>query len=178
MPDSNKLTEVITRCHQELDELFLLHQEAVLLGRFGGAIQLLDCFEELHHLHMSFEDEELIPKLAQLGDQGRWSVSLYTSEHSKVQELMGKTRISLLSLSEDRLSNKSLRRRIIGFLDKEKTLKGLLEHHQEREEVGILPELDTHTDTRWRESVIKPFLKEWNYRMERNRSIVAGIDFP
>jgi hypothetical protein len=178
MPDNTKLTEVITRCHGELDELFLLHQEAVLLGRFDGAIQLLNYFEELHHLHMSFEDEELIPKLAQLGDQGRWPVSLYTGEHSKVQELMGKTRNSLLSLSEDQLSNKSLRRRIIGFLDKEKTFKGLLEHHQEREEAGMLPELDGHTDTRWRVSVIKPFLKEWNYRKERNMSIVNGIDFP
>jgi len=172
------LTEVITRCHGELDELFLLHQEAVLLGRFDGAIQLLNYFDELHHLHMSFEDEELIPKLAQLGDQGRWPASLYSGEHSKVQELMGKARSSLLSLSEDQISNKSSRRQIIELLDKGKTFKGLLEHHQEREEAGILPELDRQTDTRWRESVIRPFLKEWNYRMERNQSIVAGIDFP
>ena len=178
MPDNSKLTEVIVRCHQELNELFLLHQEAVLLGNFDDAILLMDCFRELHHLHMSFEDESLIPGLDGLGERGRWPASLYRDEHAKVQELMGKTRNSLLSLSEDRLSNKSLRRRIIGFLDKEKTFKGLLEHHQEREEVGILPELDAHTDTRWRVSVIKPFLKEWNDRMQRNMSIVNGIDFP
>ncbi len=33
MPDHTKLVDVITQCHQGLDELFLLHQEAVLLAR-------------------------------------------------------------------------------------------------------------------------------------------------
>ena len=85
---------------------------------------------------------------------------------------MGKIEDSLLSLSKDQLSNKDLRREIIAFLDQEKTFKGLCEHHQEREEAGMLPELDRQTDTKWCASVIEPFLKEWNDCMERNMSIV------
>lgn len=176
MPDNTKLTEVIARCHRELDELFLLHQEAVLLGRFDEAIKLLNCFKELHHLHMGFEDEKLIPKLDELGNRGRWPASLYTDEHAKVRELMEKTEDNLLSLSKGKLSNKDLRREIIAFLDKEKTFKGLCEHHQEREEAGMLPELDKHTDTKWRASIIEPFLKEWDDCMERNMNIVHEID--
>jgi hypothetical protein len=172
MSDKSKLTEVITQCHRELDEFFLLHQEAVLLGRFDDALQLLNGFKELHHLHMGFEDETLIPKLDGLGDLGRWPASLYTAEHAKVHELMGKTEENLLSLSKRQLSDKDLRREIIAFLDQEKTFKGLCEHHQEREEAGMLPELDRHSDTEWRASVIEPFLKEWNDCMERNMSIV------
>ena len=178
MSDNTKLTEVIAQCHKELDEVFLLHQEAALLGRFDEAMQLLHCFKELHHLHMGFEDEELIPKLDGLSDQSRWPASLYADEHAKVQELMGKTENDLLSLSKGRLSNKDFRRRIISFLDKERTFKRLCEHHQEREEAGMLPELDRQTDTKWRLSVIGPFLREWNCCMDHNMDIVIGIDFP
>jgi hypothetical protein len=177
MLDNTKLTAVVTRCHQELDELFLLHQEAVLLGSFDAAIQLLNCFKELHHLHMGFEDEKLIPKLDTLGNQGRWPASLYTHEHAKVQQLMGKTGDNLLSLSKGQRSNKNLRREIIAFLDTEKTFKGLCEHHQEREEAGMLPELDKQTDIEWRTSVIEPFLKDWNDCKERNMNIVNNIDY-
>ena len=138
MPDSTKLTEVIAQCHKALDDVFLLHQEAVLLGRCDAAVQILNCFKELHHLHMEFEDKKLIPKLDGLGDRGHWPASLYTDEHAKIQELMGKTENDLLSLSKSRLSNKDFRRRIISFLDKERTFKGLCEHHQEREESGML----------------------------------------
>ena len=178
MSDNIKLTEVIGQCHKGLDEVFLLHQEAVLLGRFDEEIQLLDCYQELHHLHMRFEDENLIPKLDGLGDQGRWPASLYTDEHAKVQELMGKTENNLLSLSNGRLSNKDFRRRIISFLDEERTFKRLCEHHQEREEAGMLPELDKQSDKKWRASVIGSFLKEWNWCFEHNRDIVIGINFP
>ena len=172
MSDNAKLTDVISQCHRELDESFLRHQEAVLLGRFDEAIQLLDCFKELHDLHMGFEDDKLIPKLDGLGDWGRWPASLYTAEHAKIQELVGKTEGNLRSLSKGQLSNKDLRREIIAFLDQEKTFKGLCEHHQEREEAGMLPELDRQTDTKWRASVIEPFLKEWNDCMDRNMSNV------
>jgi hemerythrin-like domain-containing protein len=172
----NRLTEVVSRCHQRLDDLFLLHQEAVLLGRFDDAIRLLNCFKELHHLHMDFEDERLIPRLDELGDRGRWPASLYTDEHAKVRDLMKKTENNLLSLSRARLSNKDLRREVIYFLDKEKTFKGLCEHHQEREEAGIFPELDRLTDTKWRTSIIEPFLTEWDSCMKRNMNIVNGID--
>ena len=178
MSDKSRLTQVIAERHQELDELFLLHQEAILLGRLDDAIQLLSCFGELHHMHMSFEDEKLIPKLAGLGGQRRWPASLYADEHAKVQELIGKTRENLLSLSKVQLPNKDLRRALIAFLDKEKTFKGLCEHHQEREEAGMLPELDRHTTTKWRVGIIEPFLKKWNWCMERNMSIVKGIEFP
>lgn len=176
--DSNRLTEVVSQCHQRLDDLFLLHQEAVLLGRFGKALQLLNCFKELHHLHMRFEDEKLIPKLDGIDDRGRWPASLYTDEHAKVRDLMGKTENNLRSLGKGQLSSKELRRQIIVFLDEEKTFKGLREHHQEREEAGMLLELDNQTGNNWRVSTIKPFMNAWSDCMERNMAIVNGVELP
>ena len=178
MPESanTSLTEVIARCHHGLDELFLLHQEAVLLGRFDDAIRLLGCFRELHDLHMRLEDEKLIPKLDELPDRGRWPASLYTDEHAKVHELMRKTRNGLLSLSKSRVSGKAPGREIIAFLDQEKTFKGLCEHHQEREESGMLPELDKQTGDKWRAGIIEPFLKEWNDCIRSNSNLATGMD--
>lgn len=178
MLDNTKLTEVIAQCHQELDELFLLHQEAILLEKFDAATQLLSCFKELHEFHRGFEEKQLIPKLDGLVNQRRWPATLYTNEHIKIQELLEKAEKNLLSLSKSQLSNQDLRREIIVLLDEEKTFKGLCEHHQEREERGILPELDEQTDEKWRIKIVKPFLKEWNCCMKRTTEIVNGIDFP
>ena len=150
MLDNTKLTEVIAQCHQELDELFLQHQEAILLEKFDAATQLLSCFKELHELHRGFEDKQLIPTLDGLVNQRLWPASLYTYEHAKIQELLEETEKNLLSLSKSQLSNQDLRREIIVFLDMEKTFKGLCEHHQEREEKGMLPELDKQADEKWR----------------------------
>jgi len=178
MLDNTKLTEVIAQCHQELDELFLLHQEAILLEKFDAATKLLSCFKDLHALHRDFEDKQLIPKLDGFVNQRRWPASLYTSEHAKIQELLEETEKNLLSLGNSQLSNQGLRRAIIALLDKQKTFKGLCEHHQEREEKGILPELDKQTGEKWRIGIIRPFLKEWNCCMKRTTEIVNGIDFP
>jgi len=178
MSDNTQLTAVISQCHKALDELFLLHQEAVLLGRFDHAIQLLGYFKELHHLHMAFEDEQLIPMLDKPDCQGHWPASLYTAEHAKVQGLLEKIEKRLLLLKNGQLSDKALRREIIAFLDNEKTFKGLCEHHQAREEAGILPELDKQTDIKWRTGIIELFLKDWTCCLERNMNIVNEINLP
>ena len=176
MSNNIRLTEVVSRCHHRLDDLFLLHQEAVILGKFDEALQLLNCFKELHHLHMRFEDDQLIPKLDGIDDPVRWPASMYTVEHAKVQDLMEKTVTRLQSLREDRVSRQGVRRQIIDLLDEEKSFKGLCEHHQEREESGLLPELDSQTRDSWRAKIVGAFLKSWSDCVERNMVIVNGID--
>jgi hypothetical protein len=177
MSENANLRAIITQCHQGLDELFLLHQEAVLIGKFDDAIQLLDCFKELHSLHMRFEDDQLIPKLDGLGDRGRWPASLYTDEHNKIQELLLKVENGLLALNTNQPSGKALRRDIITFIEMERLFKGVCEHHQEREETGLLTELDRQTDEKWRASIIEPFFNEWNNGMKRTLVVVEEIDW-
>jgi len=170
MVDQTSLSEVVTACHRTLDEFFLVHQEAVLVGRLGRAARLLECFCDLHGLHMEFEDRYLIPILDDC--PGRWSAKLYSGEHDKIGKLLARTIDDLSALSARPLSGRPLRRALISFIDGEKTLKGLCEHHQEREEKGMLPELDTHTDTGWRRSVIEPFLAAWCIAVERNGALL------
>jgi len=175
MPDYTTFTETIGHCHDVLDEIFLIHQEAVLLGRFDDAIQLFNCYRELHDLHKAFEDEKLIPKFNEHGNHGRWPASLYLQEHDKIRELMQKTENYLTTLSNSELDGRNLRRNIIAFLDREKTFKGYCEHHQDREEEGMLPELDDLADSGWRAGIIGPFVEEWENCVTHNTRTVKKI---
>ena len=165
MPAITTFTKVIAQCHHVLDEIFLLHQETVLFGRFDNAILLFNSYKELHDLHKTFEDEKLIPKFNELGNHGRWPASLYKLEHDKIRDLM----------AEIPPDNRSLGRNIISFLDREKTFKGYCEHHQDREEQGLLPELDNLTDSIWRESIIGPFIAAWESCVNRNMLLINKI---
>jgi len=168
MTDTSSLTDTIVSCHQALDEFFLVHQEAVLLGHLEAARALLAGYAELHDLHMRFEDEHLIPALAALGDAARWPAALYDSEHRKIEQLLEKVDARLVSIRPEPMSSRRFRRRLLALLDYERTFKGVSEHHQEREESGMLPELDRHRDAAWRAGVLAAFLVRWHECLKRN----------
>jgi len=162
MSNTASLKEVISQCHCDINELFLLHQEAVLLGEFEKAIGLLNCYKEAHHLHMDFEDQYLIPEFQQIDQKSRWPASLYSAEHDKIQKFMTRIEGSLEALKKGNLTDQQTRRNMIALLDFEKTFKGYCDHHQDREEDGMLPDLDERTDKAWRMSIIKVFQEKWN----------------
>ena len=177
MPDNTELTVLISQCHQTLDEIFLRHQEAVLLARLDDAMVLFSSFKALHQVHMDFEDQVLLPKLETLDNPGRWPGSLYKSEHAKIQQLMDRVEYNLRPLRTARLQDQVSRRAIIAILDQEKTFKGVCEHHHEREEMALFPALDEQSDSEWCTGVIAPFQEVWDGCMERNRNIVSQIDW-
>ena len=161
MSDSSSLKIVIARCHEELNRLFFLHQQAVLIGELPRAIEALHRYTLAHDLHKNFEDTYLLPRLAELETPGDWPVSLYHHEHNKIGDLMTRLEKQLLELSARELAGTELHYALIELLDREKSIKGLCEHHQEREEAGMLPALDQQTDEAWRTSILVPFIDEW-----------------
>ncbi len=177
MPDNTELTVLISQCHQTLNEIFLRHQEAVLLTRLDDAMALFGSFKQLHQLHLDFEDQVLLPKLSTLDNPGRWPESLYKSEHAKIQQLVNRVENSLRPLRTARLQDRASRRAIIAILDQQKTFKGVCEHHQEREEMALLPALDEQADSEWRTGVITLFQVAWDGCMERNGNVVSQMDW-
>ena len=161
MSDPASLKTVIARCHQALNQLFFVHQEAVLLGELPRAIDALHQFTSAHNLHKDFEDTQLLTRLEELDDPGGWPASLYGHEHNKITSLLTQLEKDLLRLNARELSGTALRIELIELLDREKSIKGLCEHHQEREEAGMLPALDEQTDAAWRKAIIEPFIAEW-----------------
>lgn len=136
------LVEIIHKQHLDLRELFAQHQEALLQGHFEDAMILLNNFNLCHESHAKLEERYLFPLFAKIKHQSKWDVSLYVKEHEKIKYLFAKISEDLTWLSEQSLSKSQSRRNIIVLLDKEKTFKGLTEHHEEREEDAMLKELD------------------------------------
>lgn len=172
------LTRTITRCHRELDEMFLVHQEALLQGRFHEARVLLDCYEAPHELHKTFEDEHLLPRHASLTAPVQWQTALYDHEHRRIGRLMEGLTRQLETLMGREMTARARHRAIIALLEEEKTLKGVVEHHQEREERGLLPELDGATDDEWRATILAPFVTAWDATLAASRAMADGIAAP
>ncbi len=142
------LVSLIHRQHLDLRELFARHQEALLQAGFDEASYWLDHFISTQRSHMQIEENYLFPMFAKLEHQSKWDVSLYEKEHKKINKLMQDTKQDLQWLIEQELADSDLRRNIIALLDKQKTLKGLNEHHEEREEDAMLKELEQQLDER------------------------------
>jgi Hemerythrin HHE cation binding domain len=140
------LVEIIHQQHLQLRELFALHQEALLQGQFDNAISWLEKFYVCQKAHMQIEENYLFPEFTKIDRSSKWDVSLYEKEHKKIMHLHKSVADDLNWLSEQELDDSQRRRNIIALLDKEKTLKGLNEHHEDREEEAMLKELDAYMD--------------------------------
>ncbi len=161
MTDITSLKSVIAQCHRDLDQLFFAHQEAVLLGELARAVETLQQFTRAQDTHKNFEDKYLLTRLEDLDNPGDWPPSLYSHEHRKITTMLASLEEDIVRLSKQALTGTALRSELIETLDREKSIKGLCEHHQEREEAGMLPALDAQTDKEWRAAIIEPFISEW-----------------
>lgn len=160
------LNSQLRDCHEQLNELFLLHQEALLQGELANARVILASYEACHRVHMEFEDERLLPKYEELATPGRWDATLYRKEHRKIEDLYTRIEQGLDWLNGQPLQPGQMRRNIIQLLDREKSFKGLCEHHQEREEASLFVELDRQTDAHWRMSVTAEFSAKWQHQLQ------------
>lgn len=128
------------------------HQEALIQAQFDEALALLKRYDACHHSHMLIEERYLFPEFELIDRQTRWDLSLYEKEHEKIRKLYSVIAEDTAWLKEQQFDHSQTMRNIIALLDKEKTFKGLTEHHEEREEDAMLKELD--------EQLELPHLKE------------------
>jgi len=142
------LVEIIQKQHIELRELFARHQEALLQGQLENARTWLEHYNVCQRGHMQIEERYLFPEFAKIERTTKWDCSLYEKEHDKIKQLYDNVAQDLDWLIEQEINESQLRRNIIALLDKEKTLKGLNEHHEEREEEALLKELSEQLEQR------------------------------
>lgn len=142
------LVEIIKKQHLDIREIFARHQEALLEGQLYDASNWLEQFFVCQKAHMQIEENYLFPEFAKIERKSKWDYSLYEKEHDKISKLSDNISADLSWLSEQELNESQKRRNIISLLDKEKTLKGLNEHHEEREEEAMLKELDDQLEKR------------------------------
>ena len=155
------LVDIIRKQHLDLRELFLRHREFLLQGQFDEALTSLNHYDVCHQAHAQLEERYLFPEFVKIKRQSRWDVNLYEKEHEKIVLLFENISESLYWLSEQQLSESQLHRNIIALLDREKTFKGLTEHHEEREEEGMLVDLDEQLKKKHIKQLVSDINNTW-----------------
>lgn len=133
------LAEITTRYHRDLDELLWGHQEALLLRDLPLARGYFSLFRAAMEAHLEAENRLLLPLAESLELKGQWPISLYRHEHEKIRQLLGRVADQLAVLPEQ---GRQARRALLSLLEYQRTVKNVIEHHEQREEKGLLPELD------------------------------------
>lgn len=134
----NDIADRILADHRDMDELLLQHQEALIEQNMAAALDSYEIFHERLCAHIALENSELLPRHEKV-EQPRWRTQVYALEHERILLLADK----ILSRMKQPViePGPEQRRWIISLLDHERVLKNVVEHHEEREEKGMLPEL-------------------------------------
>lgn len=128
--------------HETIDALFILHQECLLEHALVEADLVLSHFKTALAAHLEAENQWLLPSYESLQIEKRWPASLYQKEHAKLAQMLQKVERYM-----DTLAGKQSRRyrfAMLDLLDYERSFRNVLEHHEEREELALLKDLDEH----------------------------------
>ena len=159
-PSSSEPTgfAALIRCHVQLEEAFLRHQEALLDFDYPGARVRLEDYRRRLALHMHHEEDLLMPLFQRIGEIKRWPAKLYYGEHGKMNNLLDK-----ISAGLDRLCELEgpARRDLIRLLEIQTTYKHLCEHHHAREEQAFFPILDQVTSDEEKQDWLARIEAEW-----------------
>lgn len=162
----DSILDMVSYFHHEIDEFILLHQEALLLQNLDLAKAFYALFRSVIESHIQTENTLLFPLFerycaSQSVDQKpRWPIMLYQKEHEKLVDMLNKSKAMLDKLAEYE-EGSAQRRAILVVLEYQKALKNVVEHHEEREEMALLPELDAAMPKQDAKTFIEQCLGVW-----------------
>lgn len=119
--------------HTSLAQLFARHQEALVTRAWARAARLLDSYQRRLLHHIGLEERYLLPCCPTQKLAGQWPASVYAAEHRRIEDLLQRQITRLAKARRHGVSTT----RLIALLDEEKTLKHLVEHHHEREDLAL-----------------------------------------
>ncbi|MCY1031779.1 hemerythrin domain-containing protein [Corallococcus sp. BB11-1] len=141
--------------HRELEELFLLHQEALMGMDLPVARERLTRYRADLTRHLEAEEALLLPELPRAGRIRGAAPELFTGEHQRMLELLAKCQDAVDALEP---SAPDYRRAVLRVFDMESTFKHLEHHHSLREETHLFPALDRVLDGPERQALLAAFL--------------------
>lgn len=149
----------------------MLHQEAVIVQELSLAERALRIFSKFLKSHLELEDQLLLPAHETITAEKSWRTLIYQEEHKKLLSLLSNMREMMSKPPEPH----DMRRWVIEFIDYERTFKNVMEHHEEREEKGLLMELDNHLDTDDLHSLITQCHLAWQESYDSMREDIEDI---
>jgi hemerythrin-like domain-containing protein len=136
--------------HQQLDDLFLEHQRALLRLDLHQASTLLETYEAKLLAHMRDEEQLMIPLYRERANAPvGGAAEIFLGEHDKLRQyfVLFKEELANLAAADD------LERGVLFLLDSQHLFKRLLVHHDSRERKMLYPLLDQVTTEQERESL-------------------------
>jgi len=138
--------------HQQLDELFLEHQRALVRLDLNRAASLLEKYETQLLAHIRDEEDLMIPLYQQraVAPIGA-AAEIFLGEHEKLRQFLSlfKKEITKIKESDD------VERGALFLIDSQHLFKRLLVHHDTREKKMLYPLLDEVTTESERESLFE-----------------------
>ncbi|HSE21351.1 MAG TPA: hemerythrin domain-containing protein [Pyrinomonadaceae bacterium] len=128
--------------HRQLDELFLVHQRALLRMDLTEASRALELFEAELLAHMQDEEELMLPIYRERAEAPvGGAAEIFLGEHQKLREFLHLFREELVKFTKV----KDLERGVLFLIDSQHLFKRLLVHHDTREKKFLYPLLDQVT---------------------------------
>jgi hemerythrin-like domain-containing protein len=155
--------------HAELDEVFALHQEALVLLDFELAGELLAAYVRLLKTHMRHEEQLILPIFERAGPIARWPVNLYTGQHEKMLRLLEEAGSSVIAL---RKLEHGRRRGAIALITNEASYQHLVEHHDGAERQGLYAVVDETATPEEQAHVLEQVRSEWHDAFEREAALL------
>jgi hemerythrin-like domain-containing protein len=140
--------------HSHLIQLFLSHQEALLMMDIQLASRRLRQFHSEIQAHIQAEEQLLLPVYARAGRIRGGPPEFFTGEHAKMLTYIERFVSKLEELNSNAVG---LRRELIELFDDHAAFKSLMEHHDQRERNIFYPTLDRITGDDERRELLKRF---------------------
>lgn len=123
----------LAREHVALEQLFIRHQEALVMRVWARAARLLEHYRKRLEYQIQLEERYLLPYWVEEKAPGQSQASIYIVEHRRLEDLMQKAS-TRLAIARRRGITASV---LITLLDEEKVLKQVIGHHYQREETVL-----------------------------------------
>jgi hemerythrin HHE cation binding domain-containing protein len=136
--------------HQQLDDLFLEHQRALMRLDLSRAASLLDTYETELLAHIRDEEDVMIPLYRERAAPPIGAAAeIFLGEHEKLRQFLAlfKIEIEKIKKSDD------IERGALFLIDSQHLFKRLLVHHDTRERKMLYPLLDEVTTERERQQL-------------------------
>jgi hemerythrin-like domain-containing protein len=149
MTNAKKLTQLLD-LHQDLGDIFVQHQRALLRMDSITAMQRLEEFEVSLLNHIADEDDFLLPlyrERAEIAIGG--APEIFLNEHAKMRTYVELFKAEIPKL----IDSKDRERDTLFLLDSQNTFKRLMVHHDVREQKFLYPELDRVTSPQERDEL-------------------------
>ena len=127
------------REHQRMDALLQAHLLDVVAGDFKSARRRLARWRLAVARHIDIEQTRLLPHVP---EGARWDARVYRLEHERIALLADEYAARVQAAAACAPSGRQARRRaVLDLLDAAHSLRHLLEHHHQREEMALALEL-------------------------------------